>query len=373
MSRARPRAVLLLESGLRLEGYAFGGQGECAGEVVFNTSLTGYQEILTDPSYAGQIVTLTNPLIGNYGTRELDQQADGPRARALVIRELSGVDSNFASEEALDRYLARHGVVGLEGVDTRGLVLHLRQAGTMNGIISTEDVDEDSLRTKLAAVPSMQGLDLVREVTLERARPFEPREGLPRLRAGAALHVVAYDFGIKRNILELMSSRNLDITLVPATTTAEEVLALKPDGVFCSNGPGDPAAVTYAIEALRGLIGRVPLFGICLGHQLLALALGARTYKLKFGHRGGNHPVRDESTARIEITAQNHGFCVEAATLPEGAEPTHWNLNDRTLEGFRHGALRLFCVQYHPEASPGPHDSGYLFDRFRRLMEGEEE
>jgi carbamoyl-phosphate synthase small subunit len=367
---SRKRAVLYLKSGLRFDGFAFGAEGETAAEVVFNTSLTGYQEILTDPSYAGQIVTLTNPLIGNYGTRVMDEQANGPKAAGLIVRELASFASNFASEESLDQYLREHNVIGFEGIDTRGLVLHLRQSGAMNGVLSTVDFDSDSLAAKVGAAPNMEGLDLVKEVTVDRAYQFEPKEKYERRGGTKPLHIVAIDCGIKRNILELMARENFNVTVVPAQTSAKEILAMKPDGVFCSNGPGDPAAVTYVIDTLRELVGRTPIFGICLGHQLLALALGAKTYKLKFGHRGGNHPVRDESTKRIEITAQNHGFCVDAATLPEGAEPTHWNLNDNTLEGFRHREKRLFCVQYHPEASPGPHDSVYLFPRFRELIEG---
>ncbi len=381
MAINRQRGVLMLQSGLRLDGFAFGAIGESAAEVVFNTSMTGYQEILTDPSYAGQIVVLTQPQIGNYGIAARDAQSDGgPKASGLIVRERSAIASNFAGEQTLDEYLAAHGVMGIDGVDTRALVLHLREAGAMNGVISGVDFDSDSLKSKAEAAPNMEGLDLVRSVTRSAVGEFEPRDSTPEeellaLPGGTRHHIVALDFGIKRNILELMSAENFRITLVPATTGAEDILALKPDGVFCSNGPGDPAAVTYAIETIAALAGLVPMFGICLGHQLMALALGAKTFKLKFGHRGGNHPVRDEQTGRIEITAQNHGFCVDADTLPtasagtDGAEPTHWNLNDSTLEGFRHRERRMFAVQYHPEAAPGPHDSGYLFRRFRKLIE----
>lgn len=381
MAINRKRGVLMLQSGLRLDGFAFGAMGESAAEVVFNTSMTGYQEILTDPSYAGQIVVLTQPQIGNYGVAACDAQSEGgPKAAGLIVREHSAIVSNFAGEQSLDEYLAAHGVTGIEGVDTRALVLHLREAGAMNGVISAVDFDSDSLKSKAAVAPNMEGLDLVRGVTRSDVGEFIPGEFRPGEKslpspAGTRHHIVALDFGIKRNILELMSAENFRITLVPATTRAEDILALKPDGVFCSNGPGDPAAVTYGIETIAALVGRVPMFGICLGHQLMALALGAKTYKLKFGHRGGNHPVRDEQTGRIEITAQNHGFCVDADTLPSGshgAQPTHWNLNDSTLEGFRHRERRMFAVQYHPEAAPGPHDSGYLFRRFRKLMEGDE-
>ena len=369
MANTARRAVLYLKSGLRFDGYRFGAAGEIAGEVVFNTSLTGYQEILTDPSYAGQMVTLTNPLIGNYGARSLDAQAEGPQASALIVRELAAVASNHASEEPLGAYLERHSVIGIEGIDTRGLVLHLRQDGAMNGVLSTEDFDDESLRAKVDAALSMEGQDLVKGVTTKSSYTFEPKEVLPLRRGIKPLHIVAFDFGVKRSIFEMMAAENFNVTVVAATATAEDVLRLKPDGIFCSNGPGDPAAVTYAIDTLRKLIGEVPIFGICLGHQLLALALGATTYKLKFGHRGGNHPVRDVATNRIEITAQNHGFCVDAKTLPKDVEPTHWNLNDQTLEGLRHRRHPLFCVQYHPEASPGPHDSGYLFPRFRQMIE----
>lgn len=368
MPQSRSRAVLFLKNGARFDGFSFGATGETRAEVVFNTSMTGYQEILTDPSYAGQMVTLTYPLIGNYGTRRLDEQADGPKAAALIIRELSSVDSNFQSEEPLHDYLARYNVMGIDGIDTRGLVLTLRQSGCMNGILSTEDFDSASLQAKVNLYPSMDGLDLVKEVTITKSYQFKPQEDYDVIKAPAK-HVVVIDCGVKRNILELMAAQNFDLTVVPAQTSAAEILALKPDGVFCSNGPGDPAAVTYTIETVKGLLGKVPIFGICLGHQIMGLALGASTYKLKFGHRGGNHPVRDELTKRIEITAQNHGFCVDAKTLPEDCEPTHWNLNDNTLEGFRHKKIPAFCVQYHPEASPGPHDSAYLFERFREVIE----
>lgn len=369
MSHSRTRAVLYLKNGVRFDGHSIGADGEVCAEVVFNTSMTGYQEILTDPSYAGQMVTFTNPLIGNYGARGLDEQGDGPKAVGLIIRELSGVDSNFASEEPLGDYLRRHGVMGIEGIDTRALTLTLRSGGAVNGIISTVDFDGESLQAKVDAAPSMEGLDLVKGVTIGKTTRFVPREGFPRREDARPLRIVAVDCGVKRNILELMAAQNFDVTLVPATTGADEILAMDPDGVFISNGPGDPAAVTYTIETIRGLVGKKPMFGICLGHQMMALALGAKTYKLKFGHRGGNHPVRDELTGTIEITAQNHGFCVNADSLPAEVEPTHWNLNDNTLEGFRHKTEPMFAVQYHPEAAPGPHDSGYLFERFRKLIE----
>ena len=361
-------AVLMLEDGTRFDGFGFGASGEIAAEVVFNTAMTGYQEILTDPSYAGQIVTLTYPLIGNYGTTRADDQSGRIQAAGLIVKELSGIDSNFRSELPLDDYMRQSGVLGLEGIDTRELVLKTRTAGAMNGVISTDDFDEASLRAKVAAAPSMKGLNLVPRVSCERAYRFEPREDYPRHQADP-LSIVALDFGIKRNIAELMAAENFNVTIVPADTGAEEILALNPDGVFLSNGPGDPAPVKTAIRTVRELLGRKPIFGICLGHQILGLALGARSFKLKFGHRGANHPVRDEQTGRVEITSQNHGFCIDPDTLPGECEITHWNLNDDTLEGFSHRELPAFAVQYHPEASPGPHDSRYLFPRFRELIE----
>ncbi len=369
MTQNTHHAVLMLEDGTRFDGRSFGATGEIAAEVVFNTSMTGYQEILTDPSYAGQIVTLTYPLIGNYGTTVEDDQSARVQSAGLIVRELSGIESNFRSVQDLQQYMAAAGIIGLEGIDTRELVLKLRTAGAMNGIISTEDADSASLLKKVKAAPRMTGLDLAKTVTCKATWHFEPKEAYGR-REGPVRRVVAFDFGIKRNILELLWAEGLDVTVVPAQATAAEVMALEPDGIFCSNGPGDPAAVTYAISTLRELVGKRPMFGICLGHQLLGLALGAKTFKLKFGHRGANHPVRDELTGRIEITSQNHGFCVDPATLPESLEITHWNLNDKTVEGFRHRELPLFAVQYHPEASPGPHDSAYLFPRFREMIEG---
>ncbi|MCL5270890.1 MAG: glutamine-hydrolyzing carbamoyl-phosphate synthase small subunit [bacterium] len=369
MSEKRRPAVLMLKDGTRFDGAGIGAPGEVAAEVVFNTAMTGYQEILTDPSYAGQIVTLTYPLIGNYGTTVADDQSRRIQSAGLVIKELAGIRSNFRSDSHLHDYLAGAGVVGIDGIDTRELVLKLRVDGAMNGVLSTEDFDSDSLIAKVNAVPDMNGLDLVPRVTCPTPYRFEPRESYP-VRGGETLRVVAMDFGVKRNILELLAAQNMDVTVVPAATPPADIMALEPDGIFASNGPGDPAAVTYAIATLRELAGRRPIFGICLGHQILSLALGARTFKLKFGHRGANHPVRDELTGRVEITSQNHGFCVDPASIPPDVEVTHWNLNDKTVEGFRHNELPLFAVQYHPEASPGPHDSAYLFPRFRELIEG---
>lgn len=372
MPQSRPNAVLMLEDGTRFDGCAFGARGEVTAEVVFNTAMTGYQEILTDPSYNGQIVTLTYPLIGNYGITAEDEQSGGVKAAGLIIKELSAITSNYRAQDDLEQYLTAAGVVGIDAIDTRELVLKLRTTGAMNGVLSTTDFDSASLLAKVKAAPSMEGLDLAKGVTCAAPYDFVPREKYGRVE-GKRYKVVALDFGIKRNILELLAAQNFDVTVLPATATAAEVLARNPDGIFASNGPGDPAAVTYAIETLKELIGKKPIFGICLGHQLLGLALGAKTFKLKFGHRGGNHPVRDEQTGRIEITSQNHGFCVDPQTLPADTEITHWNLNDNTLEGFRHTKLPLFAVQYHPEASPGPHDSAYLFPRFLELIESEQQ
>ncbi|MBN1866064.1 glutamine-hydrolyzing carbamoyl-phosphate synthase small subunit [Candidatus Sumerlaeota bacterium] len=361
----------MLEDGVWFEGTGFGKPGETVGEVVFNTSMTGYQEILTDPSYFGQMVTMTYPLIGNYGATPLDEESARPQARALIVKELSQTYSNWRGEDSLDAYLRRAGVVGLTDIDTRALVLHLRNTGAKNGVLSTEDMDLDSLRAKARAAPKMAGLDLAQCVTCEGKYEYEgARRGLPQ-DGRRILHVVAYDFGMKRNICDLMRAEGFRVTVVPARATAEEALALEPDGIFLSNGPGDPEPCTYAIEAARELIqGGKPTFGICLGHQIMGLALGGKTYKLKFGHRGANHPVRDEATGRIEITSQNHGFCVDADSLdPSKVEITHWNLNDMTVEGLRHKELPAFSVQYHPEASPGPHDASYLFPRFRKMIE----
>jgi carbamoyl-phosphate synthase small subunit len=360
----------MLEDGVWFEGTAFGASGEVGGEVVFNTAMTGYQEILTDPSYCGQLVTMTYPLIGNYGVTGRDEESARPQATALIIRELSAVYSNWRAEKSLEAYLREAGVMGFADIDTRSLVLHIRDAGAMNGVLSSADLDLDSLRGKAQALPKMTGLDLASRVTCREAYGYEgARRGLPT-DGRRSLKIVAYDFGIKRSILDLMRLEGLDVTVVPATTSAEDVLALDPDGVFLSNGPGDPEPCTYAIEAARDLLGRKPMFGICLGHQIMGLAMGGKTYKLKFGHRGANHPVRDEATGRIEITSQNHGFCVEADSLDDSKiEITHWNLNDMTVEGIRHRELPAFSVQYHPEASPGPHDAAYLFPRFRKMIE----
>jgi carbamoyl-phosphate synthase small subunit len=348
------------------------GRGETFGEVVFNTSMTGYQEVLTDPSYRGQVVTMTYPLIGNYGINPEDKESRRPQVEGFIVRELSRAPSNFRSHGSLDAYLAEYGVIGLEGIDTRALVRRLRVRGTMTGVLSTAELDDAALVHKARTSPGIVGRDLVREVVPEK--PFEWREGFVSSLATylpsrpAARHVVALDFGMKWNILRCLTQVGCRVTVLPGTATAEQVLAHEPDGVFLSNGPGDPAPLTYAIETIRGLAGKKPIFGICLGHQLLGLALGGETFKLKFGHRGANQPVLNRRTGRVEITTQNHGFAVRAENLPRELEPTHVNLNDGTLEGMRHTRWPIVSVQYHPEASAGPHDSVYLFDEFRQMM-----
>ncbi len=368
-------AVLALEDGTVFEGASFGAPVERTGEVVFNTSLTGYQEIFTDPSYAGQIVVLTNPQIGNYGTANVDDESLKPHIEGLVVREFSGLASNWRANETADEYLAKRGVPVISSIDTRALVLHLRSRGVMRGVLSSRGRDPKELIAQAKNSPSMAGLDLASGVsTAERydwTKPVvgcSPSEtwGTP---AEQKYHVVAYDFGIKRNILRRLAHVGCKMTVVPAKTTAEEVLALNPDGVFLSNGPGDPEPLTHQIQQVQKLIGRVPVFGICLGNQILGLARGGETYKLKFGHRGGNHPVLNKITNHVEITAQNHGFVVDPDSLNlNEVDVTHVNLNDGTLEGFRHRNYPVFSVQYHPEAAPGPHDSLYLFDDFVKLM-----
>ncbi len=368
----RPRAILALEDGTFFRGFSFGRPGRTEGEVVFNTGLCGYQEVLTDPSYAGQIVTMTYPHIGNYGVNPEDVESTRPQVAGFVVREVSTVASSWRSSGELHRYLDEAGVVGISEIDTRALTRHLRIHGAKRGAISTLTDDPDELVDRARSSRSMVGLDLAREVTcLESyrveatARPTA--EGVPP-RAGP-FHVVAYDFGMKRNILRMLSAAGCDITVVPATTSAKETLALDPDGVFLSNGPGDPEPCVYAIEAARELIQARPTFGICLGHQIMGLACGGRTFKLKFGHRGANHPVRNRLTGQVAITSQNHGFAVDPGLFIDPAlELTHENLNDGTVEGFRHRDLPAFSVQYHPEASPGPHDSHYLFNQFIKLM-----
>ena len=366
-------AKLALEDGTVYTGRPFGAEGERSGEVVFNTSLTGYQEILTDPSYKGQIVTMTYPLIGNYGITPEDEESARPQVEGFVVRERARRPSNYRSVRDLESYLAEHGVIGLEGVDTRALVRRIRVRGAMRGVLSTTDLDDRSLVAKARAAPPMEGLDLVREVIPAEARPWT--EGFTNpltaqvLRPRQPRHrVVALDYGMKWNIPRCLVQVGCEVTVLPGTASAADVLAREPDGVFLSNGPGDPAAVGYAIQAIRELVGKKPIFGICLGHQLLGLALGARTFKLKFGHRGANQPVLNRRTGKVEITTQNHGFAVDLRTLPPDLEPTHINLNDGTLEGVRHKRYPIFSVQYHPEASAGPHDSSYLFEEFARMM-----
>ncbi len=370
-------AKLALEDGTVFTGQSFGALGEVDGEVCFNTSMTGYQEILTDPSYRGQIVSMTYPEIGNYGVNDEDVESAGPHLAGFVVRNRSRVASNFRASGTLEDYLQRHGVVGIAGIDTRSLVRRIREHGALKGVLSSEDLDDASLVKKAKASPGLVGRDLVREVM-----PSETREWTERLSTWAKLnppaqqagdkklpHVVAIDYGMKWNIARHLCNQGARVTVVPGTTPAAEILALQPDGVFLSNGPGDPEPLVYAIGTIRELLGRAPVFGICLGHQLLSLACGATTFKLKFGHRGANQPVQDLQTGRVEITSQNHGFAVNEDDLPTCLEVTHRNLNDQTIEGVRHRELPAYSVQYHPEASAGPHDSDYLFDRFWDLIE----
>jgi len=367
------KAILALADGLVFEGLSFGSEGETSGEVVFNTSMTGYQEILTDPSYKGQMVTMTYTQIGNYGVNDEDVESAKPYAEGFIVKEYMDMPSNWRKSKSLHEYLKGHGIVGIQGIDTRALTRHLRDFGAQPGVISTKDLDPGSLVTKAKALPIMSGLDLAKEVTCEQS--YQWNEGDWDLETGyakkpaARYKVVAYDYGIKRNILRLLTSAWCDVTVVPATTSADEVLAMKPDGVFLSNGPGDPEPVTYAIKNIKKLLGKKPVFGICLGQQLLGLALGGKTYKLKFGHHGGNQPIMDLTTRKVEIAAENHGFAVDMDTIKDQVVMTHVNLNDKTCEGFQHKTLPAFSVQYHPEASPGPHDSRYLFARFIGMME----
>jgi carbamoyl-phosphate synthase small subunit len=368
-------AVLALEDGTVFEGWSFGAPVERSGEVVFNTAITGYQEIFTDPSYSGQIVVLTNPQIGNYGANESDNESARPYIEGLVVREFSPLASNWRADETAESFLTGNGVPVIAGIDTRALVRHLRSRGVMRGVLSATSTNAQELVERARRSPSMTGLDLATRASTPTAyewtKPAEPcsPSDLERAAAESRFHVIAYDFGIKLNILRRLVSTGCKVTVVPAATTAEDVLALKPDGVFLSNGPGDPEPLGYQAAQVRKLIGRVPVFGICLGHQILGLALGAKTYKLKFGHRGANHPVLNKITGTVEITSHNHGFAVDPDSLNlNEVEITHTNLNDGTLEGFRHRRHPAFCVQYHPEAAPGPHDSRYLFDDFVKLM-----
>ncbi len=373
----KKKAILALSDGKLFEGFSFGAEGETTGEVVFNTSMMGYQEILTDPSYKGQIVAMTYPLIGNYGINDEDVESIKPYAEGFIVKEASEYPSNWRSKKTLSAYLKENNIVGIQGIDTRALTKHIRDFGAKEGVISTIDLNPKSLIEKAKASPGLIGRDLVKEVTCKKAHKWEqglwdlekgylPRTPNSKLRT---FHVVAYDFGIKQNILRLLINAGCSATVVPADTKAEDVMAMNPDGILLSNGPGDPEGVPYVIENVKKLIGRKPIFGICLGHQLLGLAMGGKTYKLKFGHHGGNQPVMDMMTRKVEITSQNHGFAVDVDSLKGKAELTHINLNDKTVEGMQHKELPIFSVQYHPEASPGPHDSVYLFKRFTEMME----
>lgn len=366
---------LALEDGTVFTGESFGAAGEVDGEVVFNTSMTGYQEILTDPSYRGQIITMTYPEIGNIGVNSEDVESQKPHLAGFIVREISRMVSNFRSEGGLHDYLARHGIVGMAGIDTRALVRRIRTKGAMKGVLSTVDLDDASLVRKAVNSPGLVGRDLVREVIPQEKREWHdslsPWATLPHLAASSSAankHVVALDYGMKWNIARHLHDMGCRVTILPGTATAQDILSHRPDGIFLSNGPGDPEPLEYAIQAIRGVLGKVPVFGICLGHQLLGLACGAKTFKLKFGHRGANQPVLNLLTGAVEITAQNHGFAVDEATLPSSLEITHRNLNDNTVAGMRHCDVPAFSVQYHPEASAGPHDSRYLFRQFRELM-----
>ena len=377
-----PKALLVLEDGTAFPCRAFAGRGEVKAEVCFNTAMTGYQEAITDPSYKGQMLAMTYPLIGNYGTNPDDVESNRVQVSAFLVKEYHEFPSNFRSNWSLKEYLEKAGVMGVQGLDTRALTRHLRIRGAMQGVLSTEDLDQKSLRQKANQGPGLVGVDLVREVTCqkpylwENGRPgreldlsgdFDAADIWPQ---GEGFKVAALDCGIKYNILRRMAERGFRLVVLPASTDMDTILRLGPDGLFLSNGPGDPAAVTYVVDTVRNILGQVPIFGICLGHQMLGQALGGSTYKLKFGHRGANQPVMDLLTTKVEITSQNHGFCVDPKSISDpDVVMTHLNLNDRTLEGLAHKKLPVFCVQYHPEASPGPHDANYLFDRFKDMMQ----
>ncbi|MGH9864705.1 MAG: glutamine-hydrolyzing carbamoyl-phosphate synthase small subunit [Candidatus Acidiferrales bacterium] len=379
--------MLALEDGRVFKGRAAGASCRRGGEVVFNTSLTGYQEVFTDPSYAGQIVCLTYPHIGNVGANLDDEESVRPYIEGLIVRDFSRISSNWRASETVQAYLARYKIPVIWDIDTRALVRHIRQAGALRGVVSTDGTSPEKLIDEARALPSMAGQELASQVTCAKQYYWErgsiplANYATPSVEKSASREknatrkrykVVAYDFGIKQNILRMLVDHNCAVTVVPASTLAEDVLALKPDGVFLSNGPGDPEPITFAVQNIQRLLGRVPIFGICLGHQLCGIALGGKTFKLKFGHHGSNHPVKNLLTQKVEITAQNHGFCVDPDSLPSSdVEITHVNLNDHTNEGMRHRSLPLFSVQYHPEASPGPHDARYLFDQFVEIMERE--
>jgi len=377
MSEKRPTAILALEDGTTWPGFGFGKIGDTTGEVVFNTSMTGYQEVITDPSYHGQIVVMTASHIGNVGCNPDDDESNRAWVAGFAVRELSPLTSNYRSHQPLEDYLRERDVVGITGLSTRALVKHIRTVGAQRAALSSSDPRPERLIELARASRDMNGLDLAKEVTCDESyhwadpvdRQWYPAKANAMPQNPRTLNVVAYDFGIKRNILRLLSTRGCNVTVVPAQTSAKEVLALNPDGVFLSNGPGDPSACTYAIEAARELLGKKPMFGICLGHQIMGLALGGKTYKMKFGHRGGNQPVQFSDNAAVEISSHNHGFAVQAESLPNGIEVTHTNLNDGCVEGLRAKQLNAFSVQYHPEASPGPHDANYLFDEFMTAMQ----
>ncbi|MBM3244654.1 MAG: glutamine-hydrolyzing carbamoyl-phosphate synthase small subunit [Candidatus Omnitrophica bacterium] len=355
------KAILAFEDGKIFKGSSFGASGETYGEIVFNTSMTGYQEILTDPSYKGQIVTMTYPLIGNYGINEEDVESCKPFVEGFVVKEYSKIASNWRSQKSLGDYLKENQIVGIEGVDTRAITLHIRQTGALKAVISTVDLDQKSLVKKAKDSCGLLGRDLVKEVVCEKAYEWNKT---------GKYKVVAIDCGIKFNMLRILADNNCRVIVVPATASAKDILGLKPDGLLLSNGPGDPAALPYVVKTVKELLGKIPMFGICLGHQMLGQALGGKTYKLKFGHHGVNQPVKDLKTGKVSISVQNHGFCVDIKSLDKkDIEITHMNLNDNTLEGMRHKKLPVFSVQFHPEASPGPHDANYLFKEFIKMME----
>lgn len=375
--RVNQKAILALEDGSVFEGRSFGFSGEKTGELVFNTSMTGYQEILTDPSYKGQIVIMTYPLIGNYGINETDIESQNPKVEGFIIKENSSLFSNWRADRSLSDYLVEHRIMGVEGIDTRAITKHIRIRGAMKAILSTQDFNKDRLIEKAKASPGLIGRDLVKEVTCDQPYRWTERNDIqflshpiPSSTLPSRYRVVVMDFGVKFNILRSLRDWNCEVIVLPASSSVETILSYQPDGILLSNGPGDPEGVSYAVETIRQLLGKKPIFGICLGHQLLGLAMGGRTFKLKFGHRGANQPVKDLSTGKVFITSQNHGFCVDIQSLSkEEVDLTQINLNDQTLEAMKHRGLPIFSVQYHPEASPGPHDTQYLFGEFVKMME----